>query len=161
MDRGVVPEALAGHSIGEYTAACIAGVLSLDDALALVTVRGRVMEKAGEGAMTAAALTPADASVFLKDRKDLSLAVVNGDDQVVLSGTIDAVNTAEEDLKKQGITTQRVNVKQAFHSAMMDEAAQELVKEARNVSLAKPEIPLLSNLTGTWMTDREACDPEY
>jgi acyl transferase domain-containing protein len=161
MDRGVVPEALAGHSIGEYTAACIAGVLSLDDALALVAARGRVMEDAGEGAMTAAGLTSADAASFLKGRKDLSLGVVNGDDQVVLSGTIDAVNTAEEDLKKQGIITRRVNVKQAFHSAMMDRAAQELVKEARKVSLAKPEIPLLSNLTGTWMTDREACDPEY
>jgi amino acid adenylation domain-containing protein len=109
MDRGVVPEALAGHSIGEYTAACIAGVLSLDDALALVVARGRVMEESGEGAMTAAGLTPADAASFLKGRKDLSLAVVNGDDQVVLSGTVDAVNAAEEDLKKQGIITRRVN----------------------------------------------------
>ncbi|MGW8193703.1 MAG: SDR family NAD(P)-dependent oxidoreductase [Desulforhopalus sp.] len=161
MERGVIPEALAGHSIGEYSAACIAGVLSLDDALTLVVARGRVMEEAGEGAMTAVGLPPADGERFLEGRKDISLGVINGDNQIVLSGTVVAVQKAEEDLEKQGVACQRVNVKQAFHSAMMDSAAEKLVKEAEKVSLRKPQIPLLSNLTGTWMTERDACNPGY
>ena len=161
MDRGGVPKALAGHSIGEYTAACISGVFSLDDALTLVVARGRVMEEAGQGAMTAVAMPVAEAESFLDKRKEICLGVINGDDQIVLSGTVRAVKKAEEDLKKQGIACRRVNVKQAFHSAMMDSPAEKLVKEAGKVSFGKPEIPFLSNLTGTWISEADACDPAY
>ena len=161
MDWGIVPEYMVGHSIGEYAAACLSGIMILDDTLKLVALRGRVMEEAGEGAMTAAGMNAKDADKFLKGRNDISVAVVNSDDQAVLSGTVEAIGAAEEELKNMGIVCRRVNVKQAFHSAMMDVPAEKLVREAEKITLGKPEIPVLSNLTGTWLTDEEAVDPSY
>lgn len=161
MDWGVIPDALAGHSIGEYTAACISGILSLEDALKAVAARGRVMETAGEGVMIAVQMPVSEARKILTTYPDVSLGVINAPTEVVFSGPVNTVAKLEAELVSQDIDVSRVKVQQAFHSAMMDDAACRLDEVIAKLKLNAPTIPLVSNLTGTWMTDKEALDPHY
>ena len=169
MELGIQPSAVVGHSLGEYTAACIAGVLSLEDALSMVAARGLAMEAAGEGAMLAVNLSEPEVNAFLAQRgqkrfddgPDVGVAAVNAPGRVVLSGSPQAVDHAGQALQDAGVSWQRVHVNRAFHSPMMAQAAKAIVAKARAVTLQPPKIPLASNLTGEWLTDAQATDPAY
>lgn len=169
MDWGIQPSAVVGHSLGEYSAACIAGIYSLEEALALVATRGLAMEAAGVGAMLAASLTETEAEAFLQQRNprtfedgpDVGIATVNAPKRVVFSGSCQAVELAEQELLAAGVPCQRVHVSRAFHSPMMAQAAQAVTHKAREMNPQPPMIPLASNLTGGWLTDSQAVDPTY
>ncbi|OFJ50465.1 hypothetical protein BEL07_28085 [Mycolicibacterium grossiae] len=148
---GVRPDYLIGHSIGELSAAHVAGVLSLEKAAALVVARGRLMQRlpAG-GAMVAIAATEADVARLLEARgaTEVSIAAVNAPGSVVVSGPEDAVTEVADALKEQGRRTHRLAVSHAFHSALMEPMLLEFNTLASGMSVAAPTIPVISNLTG-------------
>ncbi len=156
---GIVPVACIGHSLGEYVAACIAGVFSLEDGLRLVVRRGELMQEMAKGAMTAVSMAPGEIPAELLS--GLSVAAVNTAHSCVLSGPSELVAEAEEKLGRRGVTCKRLHTSHAFHSAMMTPVAQRFAREFSAVDLHPPAIQLIANVTGTWMTDREATDPGY
>lgn len=157
---GVRPRALLGHSLGEYTAALLSGVLELPDALALTSARGRLLEQTGPGAMFAVSLTESDA-LEAAERYGLDLAAVNGPRATVLSGTEQAVDRATAALAGIGLRPVRLPVDRAFHSALCEGAAERLADEFSGFTLRSPRTPFVSNLTGDWITDEQATDPGY
>ena len=159
MKWGVGPAAMIGHSLGEYVAACLAGVFSIEDALALVAARGRLMQSAAPGAMLAVALPEDDAARWLGE--GLSLAAINGAEACVIAGSRDAVTRLEQTLAGHGIAGRRLNTSHAFHSASMDPVLDAFGREVARVPLRPPMIPLVSNLTGRWMSDEQATAPAY
>jgi acyl transferase domain-containing protein/acyl carrier protein len=159
MEWGVCPQAMIGHSLGEYVAACLAEVFSLEEALALVAARGRLMQQMPEGDMLALPLAERDVRLFLNGK--LSLAAINGPALCVVSGPIDAVRQLETELADKGLGGQRLRTSHAFHSEMMQPILDSFIDLVRSVHLRPPQIPYLSNLTGRWITAEEATDPEY
>lgn len=159
MSWGVRPEALLGHSIGEYVAAHLAGTLPLEGALALVAARGRLVEELPGGAMLAVPLAEAEVVPLLGE--DLSLAAVNGPGQCVASGTEEAVEVLRAALAERGVEGRRLATSHAFHSRQMEPALAPFTELVRRASLRPPEIPFLSNVTGRWITAEEATDPGY
>ncbi len=158
MSWGVQPEAMIGHSIGETVAACLAGVFSLEDALAFVAARGGMMERLPSGAMLAVLLPEDEARAFVAE--PLSLAVVSPA-QCVISGPHAAVEALEARLEAAGVVFTRLQTSHAFHSAMMEPMLPELTERLRAMTLRPLKIPFVSNVTGTWITDAEATDPAY
>lgn len=156
---GVKPEVMIGHSIGEYVAACLAGVMERDDALSLVAARGRLMQQMPSGSMLAVPLAEAEVAEFLS--AEISLAAVNGSSLSVLSGETAAIEKIEDALAKRGVEARRLHTSHAFHSHMMEPALEAFLKEVSRVSLRAPRIPYLSNLSGTWITGEQATDPVY
>jgi non-ribosomal peptide synthase protein (TIGR01720 family) len=159
MEWGVHPRAMIGHSVGEYVAACLAGVLSLEDALALVAARGRLMQSLPEGAMLAVPLSEPDIQPLLTRR--LSLAAVNGMATCVVSGPTDDVVELERRLTERGLGCRRLHTSHAFHSQMMDPILDPFAEEVKKIKLSPPKIPYLSNVTGSWIRAEEATDPNY
>jgi acyl transferase domain-containing protein/acyl carrier protein len=156
---GVRPAAMLGHSLGEYVAACLAGVLSLPDALRVVAERGKMMQRVDPGTMLALPLPQPSVRGYLGDR--VSLAAVNGPASCVVSGPVDAMEELAAKLAADGVAFQQLRTSHAYHSATMRPVAEELVRLLRTVPLAPPRIPYLSNLTGTWITPAAATDPRY
>nr|WP_233223437.1 type I polyketide synthase [Amycolatopsis sp. CA-128772] len=156
---GLRPDYLLGHSVGELAAAHVAGVFSLEDACALVTARGRLMQElpAG-GAMLAAELTEAEA-LDLITGPEVSLAAVNGPDSVVFSGDAAAIDALETALS--GRRTKRLRVSHAFHSARMEPMLGEFAAVARRISYGEATLPVVSNRTGRVATAGELQDPAY
>ncbi|WP_163336423.1 type I polyketide synthase [Desulfopila sp. IMCC35008] len=161
MTWGIIPAALIGHSIGEYTAACISGAVNLEDAIKLIVARSMATEEAKEGAMISVSITEDEAVAYLADTSDLSLAVVNSATDMVFAGPVQAITEAEETLRKSNTPCRRVHVTRAFHSPMMNEAAGQLSAAAAEVDFSKPTIPLASNVSGTWMTMEQLEDQDY
>jgi len=159
MSWGIEPKAMIGHSIGEYVAACLAGVFSLADALALVAARGRLMQGLPEGAMLSVPLPAAEVAERLG--ADLSLAAVNGPALCVVSGPVPAIAALQAALAAGGVEARRLRTSHAFHSAMMEPVLADFAAEVRKVRLHAPRLRYLSNVTGTWITADEATDPEY
>ncbi|MGH9763450.1 MAG: type I polyketide synthase, partial [Blastocatellia bacterium] len=159
MQWGVEPDAMIGHSVGEFAAAHLAGVLTLEDALRLVALRGRMMQAMPPGAMVAVEVNEKKARAYLSD--DLSLAAVNGAKQCVISGALAAVEALERELSKEGLNYKRLRTSHAFHSTMMDPIVDRFEAEVRKTKLNEPAIRYISNVTGTWITDSEATDSRY
>jgi len=159
MSWGIMPKAMVGHSIGEYVAACLSGVFSLDDALMLVAARGKLMQALPPGAMLSVAASVSTISPFLN--RTLSLAAVNGPSLCVVSGPADVVADLEEKLGAQNIVSTRLHTSHAFHSQMMEPILEPFTAQLKRVNLSAPRIPYLSNVTGTWITEQEALDPSY
>jgi acyl transferase domain-containing protein len=159
MSWGVRPQALIGHSIGEYVAACLAGVFSLEDALTLVAARGRLMQQMPAGAMLAVPLAEAELLPLLGER--IALAAINGPARCVASGPDDALAALERRLAEQGVECRRLHTSHAFHSAMMQPMLGPFTEQVKRVTLKAPSIPYISNVTGTWITAEEATDPGY
>jgi acyl transferase domain-containing protein/acyl carrier protein len=159
MSWGISPKAMIGHSIGEYVAACLAGVFSLEDALALVTVRGRLMQELPTGSMLAVPLSE-EAIKPLLDR-DLSIAAINGQALCVVSGLTTAVERLEQQLTDQGLECRRLHTSHAFHSVMMEPMLEAMRSQIQKVHLHPPKIAYISNVSGNWITSAEATDPNY
>jgi amino acid adenylation domain-containing protein len=157
---GLKIEALMGHSIGEYVAACISGVLSVEDGVRLVGRRGRLMQSMERGAMLAVRLSEADIPAWLRDEQ-ISVAAVNGPQQCVLSGKESAITEAEARLTAAGVGVKRLATSHAFHSGMMREAAQVLASEINGVVRGDISIPYISNLSGKWAQLEEVRRGEY
>jgi amino acid adenylation domain-containing protein len=156
---GIVPEAVIGHSLGEYTAACVAGVLPLEDALELVAQRARLLQALPGGAMLAVPLSADGVRPFLAS--GAVVAAVNAPELCTVAGPDEAVAATERAVLAAGHAARRLPTTHAFHSPMMHPAAAELSRIAARMRLSPPRIPLLSNVTGTWMTEAEATDPGY
>jgi acyl transferase domain-containing protein/glutamate-1-semialdehyde aminotransferase/non-ribosomal peptide synthetase component F len=159
MSWGVRPAAMIGHSLGEYVAACIAEVFSLEDALELVAMRGRMMQLLPGGAMLSVQLPEAEIQPRLSDK--LSLAAVNGPALCTVSGSTTAVEALQKELNELGIASRRLRTSHAFHSAMMNEIMDPLARHVKTLSLKPPRIPYVSDLTGKWITAAEAVDASY
>jgi acyl transferase domain-containing protein len=159
MEWGVRPAAMIGHSLGEYVAACLAGVLTLEDALTLVAWRGRLMQALPPGAMLAVALDESELTPLLGE--GLSLAAVNGARACVVAGAEGLVEELAARLGARGTVCRRLQTSHAFHSRMMDAALAPFAEQMRRVKLRAPQIPYVSNVTGTWVTEREATDADY
>lgn len=156
---GVKPAAVLGHSIGEYVAACEAGVFSLNDALLLVRERARLMQSMTPGAMIAVPRSETEVRALLP--ATLDIAVINGPSITVVSGPTDHIDAFAKTLSEQGIDGRRLQTSHAFHSRMMEDAAREFAIIVASKSLYAPKLPLLSNLSGNWMTDEQAVTPDY
>ncbi|HEX5706558.1 MAG TPA: type I polyketide synthase, partial [Pyrinomonadaceae bacterium] len=159
MEWGVVPRAMIGHSIGEYVAACLAGVLSLEDSLRLVAARGRLMQTAEPGEMLIVPLPEREVRQWLSE--ELSLASVNAPALCVLAGRAEAVAGLEAELKGRDVVCRRLQTSHAFHSHMMEPILGAFRDEVKKVTLRAPSIPFVSNLSGEWISAAEATDPEY
>jgi phthiocerol/phenolphthiocerol synthesis type-I polyketide synthase E len=159
MEWGIHPQAMLGHSIGEYVAACLAGVFSLEEALDLVALRGQLMQSLPPGAMLAIPLSEEQARPVVGDR--LALAAVNSPGSCVLAGPTDAVQELEKVLTERGVTSFRLRTSHAFHSQMMDPILEPFARRVEQVARGIPQIPFISNVTATWITARQAADPEY
>jgi phthiocerol/phenolphthiocerol synthesis type-I polyketide synthase E len=155
----VRPAAMIGHSMGEYVAATIAGVFSLDDALRLVALRGRLMQSLPEGGMLAVPLPEHQIQPFLTG--GLSLAAVNGPSLCVVSGPLTSVEAVERSLASRDVECQRLAIDRAAHSTMLDPIVASFVAAVRAAKPRAPSLPFISNRTGSWITPGEATDPDY
>jgi iturin family lipopeptide synthetase A len=158
MKWGIKPQAMIGYSFGEYAAACIAGVFSLEETLKLVVYRGELMQKIQPGAMLSVPMSKEELMVILPG--NLSLSIDNGPSCIV-SGVLEAVADFEKEMKKQRLLTMRVPATRALHSHMMEPILKEFAEAAAAITGKTPQIPYLSNVTGKWITRGQAADPEY
>ena len=159
QSRGVRPDALLGHSVGELVAACVAGVFERDEALALVAARGRLIEELPGGAMLAVPLPPAEVRARLTP--ELSLAAVNAAELCTVSGPTDAITAFENRLVDEEYWGRPLEVSHAFHSALVEPALDAFRAEVERTRRSAPTIPFVSNVTGTWITAEQATDPDY
>ena len=159
MHCGVRPALMLGHSLGEYVAACLAGVFSLEDVLRIVAARGRLLQTVAPGAMTAVSLPEQELAPYLAMGCDL--AAVNGEALCVLSGPPDAVERVEAALRAKQHVPRRLHVSIAFHSRLVDPVVAELERVVAAVPRNAPSIPFLSNASGKPITVQEATDPAY
>jgi phthiocerol/phenolphthiocerol synthesis type-I polyketide synthase E len=156
---GVAPKAMIGHSIGEYVAAHLAGVMSLTDALSIVAKRGRLMQACRPGAMAAVHLPPAELSTLLPE--GVEIAAVNAPELCAISGETDKLAGLLKKLAAKDVQFTRLKTSHAFHSALMEPALPDFVAGVAKISLSAPTIPYVSNLTGTWITPQESVSPDY
>jgi phthiocerol/phenolphthiocerol synthesis type-I polyketide synthase E len=159
MSWGVHPEALVGHSIGEYVVACLAGVFCLEDALFLVATRGRLMQGLPGGSMLAVSLSGEEVQPFLNP--GLSLSNINSPSLCVVSGETGAIEDLREELSNKTIDCRPLHTSHAFHSKAMDAILDPFAEHVMQVKRHPPQIPFVSNLTGTWITSEEAVSPSY
>jgi acyl transferase domain-containing protein/NADPH:quinone reductase-like Zn-dependent oxidoreductase/acyl carrier protein len=158
---GVEPAALIGHSLGEYVAACVAGVFSLEDGLKLVSARGRLMQTMCKpGAMAAVAADEAAVLAAIEGRSGLAIAAVNAPDSVVISGEETGVDAAMAQLLAGGIRCERLAVSHAFHSPMMEPMLDEFERVASGIQYSSPRLRVISNLTGE-VARAELATPAY
>ena len=159
LSWGLKPKAIIGHSIGEYTAACIAGVFSLEDALQVVAKRGELMQALPAGSMLVIPQAEADVRPHLTD--DISLAALNGPNFCVVAGPHEAIDALQSKLEAREVAVRRLHTSHAFHSAMMDPMLAPFADVVGKTTRNEPEIPYVSNVTGTWITMDQINDPHY
>lgn len=156
---GVRPQAMIGHSIGEYVAACIGGVFSLEDALKLVIHRGRLMQSMRAGSMLSVPLPQEQAKAYLND--DLSIAVVNSPAATVIAGETPAIEALQAKLEGEGINSTVLKTSHAFHSVMMEPMLAEYQEIVASVNLQPAKVPYVSNVSGDWISNAQSTSPEY
>lgn len=159
MEWGINPDAMIGHSIGEYVAACLAGVFCLDDALSIVAERARLMQAQSAGKMLAIRVDEESLAEFLPD--DICLAACNTPGLCVVSAEAERIDAFDAAVKDRGLGTIPLHTSHAFHSHMMDPVLEDFAKVVGQYSRTSPEIPFVSVKTGKWITDEQAVDPEY
>jgi len=156
---GVIPQGAIGHSIGEFVAATLAGVFSLEDALMLVAARGRLMQDLPEGSMLSVRLPAAQVEGRLSG--DLAVAAVNAPDLCVVSGPTEAIELFQQQLESESIVCKHLHTSHAFHSPMMDSIVEPFAEYVKKVQLSPPTIPFVSTVTASWITAEQATDPMY
>ena len=156
---GVVPDAYIGHSMGEYVAACRAGVVTLEEALELVMLRGELFEALEKGSMLSVPLSEAD----LRDLApaDVDIAAVNAPDLSVASGPVAAIKKLQDLMADRDVESTPIRIDVAAHSRMLDPILDRFRELCRTINFKAPEVPFVSNVTGDWITDAEVCDPDY
>ena len=159
MSWGVRPSALIGHSIGEFVAATIAGVFSLEEALTLVAGRSRLMQDCPGGAMLSVRL--AENKIQLREDGQVAIAAVNGPQLCVVAGPYEEVSRLQQQWESEGIICKPLHTSHAFHSPMMDPVVEPFLELVKKVRLSAPSIPILSTVTTEWLTDEQATDPLY
>jgi acyl transferase domain-containing protein/acyl carrier protein len=159
MDWGIKPAGMIGHSIGEYVAACLAGVFELEDAFRLVMKRGALMQQTETGAMLAAEISEEEARELVSD--DLWLASVNAPTSCTLSGSVESIASTAHLLGSKGIRCVPLHTSRAFHSGMMQRIVLPFTRALEETRLNRPSVRYISNVTGTWITDQEATSPQY
>jgi acyl transferase domain-containing protein/SAM-dependent methyltransferase/aryl carrier-like protein len=158
---GIKPDYVMGHSVGEYVAACVAGVFSLEDALKLVAARGRLIQSCEPGDMVAIRLDESGTQPLLADcREDVGIAALNGPRNTVISGKKAAIQHIVANLEKKGINHTALNVSHAFHSPLVDGILAEFSRIAQQIAYHSPTIPMVSNITGRQVSD-EATRADY
>jgi phthiocerol/phenolphthiocerol synthesis type-I polyketide synthase E len=164
MEWGVKPQGMIGHSIGEFTAACISGCMSLEDALKLVALRGRLMQGTEKGAMLSVGTKESEITAVLNGNPEfemLSLAAVNSPENCVVSGETGAIEKLEALFDGGNVFHRRLWTSHAFHSRLMEPILEEFAETVSRLKLSSPKIPFISGVTGTWIRDEEARDPNY
>jgi len=156
---GIKPKTSAGHSIGEYVAAVLAGVMSREDALRLVSIRGRMMQEMPRGAMVGVRLSEAELQPYLA--QDISIAALNAPKLSVLAGPLEAVEQLEKKLTSDGALFRRLRTSHAFHSSMMDPMLAGFEAEVAKITLSPPLHRYVSSFTGTWIEPEQATSPRF
>ncbi|WP_246258185.1 non-ribosomal peptide synthetase/type I polyketide synthase [Amycolatopsis anabasis] len=156
---GIKPDAMVGHSLGEFVAACLSGVIDLPDVLRLVATRGRMMQELPSGSMLSVAAPEERVRELLP--AELSIGAVNAPSLCVVSGPHDAVAAFEERLAADEISSRRLHTSHAFHSGMIDPIVPAFTDEVRGTSLRAPGLPFVSTVTGEWIDAAQTTDPEY
>ncbi len=159
LSWGLAPTGFCGHSVGEFVAAHLAGVFSLGDALALIAVRGRLVGGLPRGSMLSVRLTAGQLDACLPNA--LSVAALNGPAACVVAGPDEEVAAFARTLDAQEIPNRVLATSHAFHSAMMDPVVAEFGQAVARVPLQRPQKPVASTVSGTWLTDAQATDPQY
>jgi len=161
MNWGIRPHAMIGYSFGEYTAACISGVLSLEDALKMIALRGKLIGKLPAGAMVSVPVTVEELKPFLDRHPRLSLAIDNGP-SCIAAGPVDAIRALEQEMKQHKYLCMRIQSARALHSPMMGPILKEFTdKIAGEITLNEPQIPYISNVTGQWAHPQQVTRPGY
>jgi phthiocerol/phenolphthiocerol synthesis type-I polyketide synthase E len=156
---GIKPAAMIGHSIGEFAAACLAGVFSLDETLGIVAERGRLMQSMPAGSMLAVNLPHGEFAPLLDE--GLELAAINSDQLCTVSGSKSAIDAAQAKLTSRGVAVTRLETSHAFHSSSMDPILPAFRAYVAGVERRAPQVPFISCVTGTWIDDRQVTDPDY
>jgi acyl transferase domain-containing protein/acyl carrier protein len=159
MELGIQPQLMIGHSIGEYVAACLAGVIELKDAIRLVVKRGQLIQQLPKGSMLSVQVDEAAIQPYLNQQ--VSLAVINSSAACVVAGSTGAIEALQQQLKQAGISSTMLKTSHAFHSAMMEPALEAFEKTFDGIQLNAPSIPFISNVTGDFITNEEAVSPAY
>ncbi len=159
MQWGIRPQALLGYSLGEYVAACLAGVFTLEDALRVVARRAHLIQALPTGAMLAVALSEQEVQPYLSEQ--VSLAAINAPRTCVLAGSLAAIAGVEAQLSQREIVSRRVEAEHAFHSPLLQPVQAGLLAVLQTIPLHAPCIPCISTVTGTWMTAEQATSPQY
>ncbi|MHC5609966.1 MAG: type I polyketide synthase [Nostoc sp.] len=159
---GITPTAVMGHSVGEYVAACIAGVFSLEDGLKLIAARGKLMQKLpNDGIMVALTASQERVAAAISEYAGkVAIAAMNGKTSTVISGEAQAVKAVTAKFEAEGIKTLQLQVSHAFHSPLMEPIIAEFVQVASEISYSLPKISIVSNLTGQVISD-DLATPEY
>jgi len=156
---GISPNAAIGHSIGEYVAATLAEVFSLETALSLVAARGKMMQQLPTGGMLSIPLSSEELQPLLTEK--LAIAAINESSRCVVSGDTESIEILENQLAAKNIECRRLHTSHAFHSQMMEPILNDFRDRVKQESLKPPQIPYISNLTGDWITESQATDPNY
>src|SRR5579871_313460 len=159
MSWGIQPFCMLGHSLGEYAAACLAGVFSLTSALSLVALRGRILEALPSGSMLSVQLPEQEIHPLLD--LNVSIAAINAPDQCVVSGPSDAIERLSALFSTKNIEFQKLHISAAAHSPMVEPVMREFHTFLSRLQFGNPAIPFISTLTGTWITPGQAKDPDY
>ncbi len=159
IDLGIVPQAIVGHSMGEYVAACLSGVFSLEDALYLIVRRTQLVAQLPPAKMLAVTLPESELQSLLPS--ELSIALINGPGLCVVAGPPPTVEEFARALTARGVMHRPVQNTHAFHSRLLDPIVGAFAAEVCKLRLHAPVIPFISNVTGRWITAADATDPEY
>lgn len=159
MSWGIKPTLFCGHSVGEYVGAHLSGIFTLEDALKLITLRGQLISGLPEGRMLSVRTSADNLRDMLTD--EVSVAAINSDNLCVLSGTNEAIESFAKKLEEKDIPNKVLTTSHAFHSSMMDPILDSFEKEVSKIKLNVPQLPIISTVTGNWLTDAEATNPEY
>ncbi|WP_199911710.1 type I polyketide synthase [Dongshaea marina] len=160
MSWGIKPDVMVGHSVGEYVAACIAGVFSLEDALKAVALRGKLVQALPAGSMLAVLMDETSLNKRLQESK-LEIAAVNYPDLCVVAGELDAIEEFQRQLEDENVFCKHLDTSHGFHSYMMEPILDEFREVVDNIQLSSPTIPFVSSVTGEWISENLAKDSDY
>ncbi|GEM_PF-849118 len=164
---GIIPNGAIGHSIGEFVVACLAGVFSLEDALKLVAIRGKLMQDLPKGSMLSVRSNALEVEKWLNTqletgkREQCGVATINSPSLCVVSGPTEIILEFQKNLEYKGVVCKFLHTSHAFHSPMMDPVLEPFGEIVKTIDLSPPQFPFVSTVTAEWITDKQATDPQY